>query len=71
VRGAEYDPRSDTIISFTDYGHINIHEISDLQSCPSKTLVHDNLPVLCSYLYEDESSQIVFTSVSLLHPSSL
>jgi WD40 repeat protein len=69
VRAVEYQSRSDVVISFTDFGHINIHQISDLQRCPSKTLVHDNLPVYCSYMYESDSAQIIFSSVSLPPPS--
>jgi hypothetical protein len=58
----EYDPASNLLISFTDYGHINLYHLQDLERCLSKTLAHENLPIYCSYLYEStSSSKIIFT----------
>jgi hypothetical protein len=58
----EYDPVTTLLISFTDYGHINIYQLRDLQRCFSKTLTHENLPIYCSYLHESGSSRrIIFT----------
>lgn len=61
IYGCEYDQESSTVIAITDYGHINLHHITNLQRCTSKTLIQDNLPIYCSYFYENRSKKILFT----------
>lgn len=61
IYSIEYDQDTSILITVTDYGHINLHHISDLQRCTSKTLIHDNLPIYCSYFYQSRSKKILFT----------
>lgn len=60
IYGIEIDYNKNILFILTDYGHISLFSINNLNKCPSKTLIHSNLPIYCSYYYNYNNKQILF-----------
>jgi hypothetical protein len=58
--GIEYDERLNLLFAMSDFGHICIYDLSVLsQNPPSKTLYQSNPPAYCSYLFPNNSGNIL------------